>query len=80
MWVNPWSRRPLRDLSRRGSRARDRARTIQALVDTPSLLATASRGLMAGDVQAGEITVVLAVAVALTAVFAPLTTLLYRRG
>ena len=55
---------------------------LEAFVDVNpiSLLATASRGLMAGDVQASEITVVLAVAVALTAVFAPLTTLLYRRS
>lgn len=49
-------------------------------VNPISLLATASRGLMAGSVQGSEILVVLAVAVALTAVFAPLTTLLYRRG
>ena len=55
---------------------------LEAFVDVNpiSLLATASRGLMAGDVQGSEIAVVLAVAVGLTAVFAPLTTLLYRRG
>ena len=35
---------------------------------------------MEGDAAAGEIAIVLAVAAALTAVFAPLTTRLYRRG
>ncbi len=35
---------------------------------------------MAGETPGAEITVVLLVAVGLTAVFAPLTTLLYRRG
>ena len=49
-------------------------------VNPISLLASASRGLMAGTADAGEIAVVLAVALALTAVFAPLTTLLYRRS
>jgi ABC-2 type transport system permease protein len=55
---------------------------LEAFVDVNpiSLLATASRGLMAGEVPGAEITVVLLVAVGLTAVFAPLTTLLYRRG
>jgi daunorubicin/doxorubicin transport system permease protein len=43
-----------------------------------SVLATASRGLMAGDVAAGDIAIVLATAAGLTAVFAPLTTRLYR--
>ena len=42
-----------------------------------SILATASRGLMAGDASGGDIAIVLAVAAALTAVFAPLTTRLY---
>ena len=45
-----------------------------------STLATASRGLMEGNVDAGDIVIVLAVAAALTVVFAPLTTRLYRRG
>jgi ABC-2 type transport system permease protein len=45
-----------------------------------SVLATASRGLMEGDAAAGDIAIVLAVAAALTAVFAPLTTRLYHRG
>ena len=45
-----------------------------------SVLATASRGLMEGTAEAGDIAIVLATAVALTAVFAPLTTRLYRRG
>lgn len=55
---------------------------LRAFVDVNpiSLLATASRELMAGQADAGRIAVVLAVAVALTAVFAPLTTLLYRRS
>jgi ABC-2 type transport system permease protein len=45
-----------------------------------SVLATASRGLMEGTAEAGDIGIVLATAAALTAVFAPLTTRLYRRG
>ena len=49
-------------------------------VNPISILATASRGLMEGTAAAGDIVVVLAVAAALTAVFAPLTTRLYRRG
>jgi ABC-2 type transport system permease protein len=48
-------------------------------VNPISILATASRGLMEGDAHAGDILVVLATAAALTAVFAPLTMLLYRR-
>ena len=47
-------------------------------VNPISILATASRGLMEGNAEAGDIAIVLAVAVALTAVFAPLTTRLYR--
>jgi len=43
-----------------------------------SVLATASRGLMEGNASGGDIAIVLATAVALTAVFAPLTTRLYR--
>ena len=43
-----------------------------------STLATASRGLMAGNAQARDIVVSVLVAAALTAVFAPLTTRLYR--
>ncbi|MDP1806408.1 MAG: ABC transporter permease [Acidimicrobiales bacterium] len=55
---------------------------LEAFVDVNpiSILATASRGLMAGDAHRNDILIVLAVAVALTAVFAPLTTKLYRRG
>jgi len=45
-----------------------------------SVLATASRGLMEGNASAGDIAIVLATAAALTAVFGPLTTRLYRRG
>jgi ABC-2 type transport system permease protein len=44
-----------------------------------STLATASRGLMGGEPVGGEIAAVLLVAAALTAVFVPLTTRLYRR-
>src|SRR5919106_2938396 len=43
-----------------------------------SILATASRGLMEGDASGGDIAIVLATAAALTAVFGPLTTHLYR--
>ncbi len=39
-----------------------------------------SRGLMEGNADATDILIVLAVAAALTAVFAPLTMRLYRRG
>jgi daunorubicin/doxorubicin transport system permease protein len=43
-----------------------------------SVLATVSRGLMDGTASAGDIGIVLGTAAALTAVFAPLTTHLYR--
>lgn len=43
-----------------------------------SALATASRGLMAGTASAGDVAIVLGTAALLTAVFAPLTTRLYR--
>jgi ABC-2 type transport system permease protein len=43
-----------------------------------SVLATASRGLMNGSASGGDIAIVLATAVALTAVFLPITTRLYR--
>jgi ABC-2 type transport system permease protein len=46
-------------------------------VNPISILATASRGLMEGNAEAGDIAIVLGVAPALTAVFAPLTTRLY---
>lgn len=49
-------------------------------VNPISILATASRGLMKGDAHLSDIVIVLAVTVALTAVFAPLTARLYRRG
>ncbi|MEA2181010.1 MAG: daunorubicin/doxorubicin transport system permease protein [Solirubrobacteraceae bacterium] len=54
---------------------------LEAFVDVNpiSILATASRGLMEGNADAGAIAIVLAVAAALTAVFAPLTTRLYRK-
>jgi ABC-2 type transport system permease protein len=55
---------------------------LEAFVDVNpiSTLSTASRGLMEGNAEAGDIVIVLAVAVALTAVFAPMTTRLYRRA
>jgi ABC-2 type transport system permease protein len=55
-------------------------RVLEAFVDVNpiSILATASRGLMNGTAEAGDIGIVLATAAALTAVFAPLTTRLYR--
>ncbi len=48
-------------------------------VNPISILATASRGLMEGNADAGDIAIVLGTAAALTAVFAPLTTRLYAR-
>ena len=45
-----------------------------------STLVAASRGLMEGNADAGDISIVLAVAAALTAVFMPLTSRLYRRN
>jgi len=53
---------------------------LEAFVDVNpiSILATASRGLMEGNASGGDIAIVLATAAALTAVFAPLTTRLYR--
>jgi ABC-2 type transport system permease protein len=55
---------------------------LEAFVDVNpiSILADASRGLMDGNAAAGDIAIVLATAAALTAIFAPLTTRLYRRG
>jgi daunorubicin/doxorubicin transport system permease protein len=47
-------------------------------VNPISILADASRGLMQGGVEGGDILISLAVAAALTVVFAPLTTHLYR--
>lgn len=49
-------------------------------VNPISILATASRGLMDGNADGADIAIVLGVAMALTAVFAPLTTRLYRRS
>jgi ABC-2 type transport system permease protein len=53
---------------------------LEAFVDVNpiSILATASRGLMEGNAELGDIAIVLGVAALLTAVFAPLTTRLYR--
>ena len=55
---------------------------LEAFVDVNpiSILATASRGLMAGDAAGGDIAIVLGTAAALTLIFAPLTTRLYRRA
>ncbi len=47
-------------------------------VNPISILATASRGLMEGNAEMGDIMIVLGTAALLTAVFAPLTTHLYR--
>ena len=47
-------------------------------VNPISILADASRGLMAGDVDMADIGIVFGTAVALTAIFMPLTTHLYR--
>jgi ABC-2 type transport system permease protein len=54
---------------------------LEAFVDVNpiSILANASRGLMEGKADGGDIAIVLSVAAVLTAVFAPLTTRLYRR-
>ncbi len=48
-------------------------------VNPISILATASRGLMEGNAEGGDVLIVIAVAAGLTAVFAPLTTRLYRK-
>ena len=55
---------------------------LKAFVDVNpiSILATCSRGLMEGNANGTDILIVLAVAAALTAVFAPITMRLYRRG
>jgi ABC-2 type transport system permease protein len=54
---------------------------LEAFVDVNpiSQLVTAERGLMEGTASAGDVGLVLGIAAALTAVFAPLTTYLYRR-
>jgi len=49
-------------------------------VNPISKLASVSRGLMSGGVDGGDVTVVLIVAVVITAVFAPLTSRLYHRS
>ena len=55
---------------------------LEAFVDVNpiSILATASRGLMEGSADAGDIGIVLGTAALLTAVFAPLTVRLYRKS
>jgi ABC-2 type transport system permease protein len=49
-------------------------------VNSVSVLATASRGLMEGNAQLGDIAIVLATAAAVIAVSAPLTRRLYGRA
>jgi ABC-2 type transport system permease protein len=49
-------------------------------VNPISILADASRGLMQGGVEGGDVAIVLGTAVLLTAIFMPLTTRLYRRA
>jgi ABC-2 type transport system permease protein len=53
---------------------------LEAFVDVNPIshLTTATRGLMAGTAEFGDVALVLAIAAAITAVFAPLTTRLYR--
>jgi len=55
---------------------------LEAFVDVNpiSILANASRGLMAGNARGRDVAISLGVAAALTVVFAPLTTRLYRKG
>jgi ABC-2 type transport system permease protein len=55
-------------------------RGLEAFVDVNpiSFLVTATRGLMEGTAEAGDIAIVLGTAVVLTAVFAPITARLYR--
>ncbi len=55
---------------------------LKAFVDVNpiSILSTASRGLMEGNADSSDIGIVLAVSAALTVVFVPITTRLYRRG
>ncbi len=55
---------------------------LEAFVDVNpiSILASASRGLMEGEPNGTDIAIVLATAAPLTAIFAPLTTRLYRRA
>ena len=47
-------------------------------VNPISILVTATRGLMEGNAEGGDIAIVLLTAAALTAIFAPLTARLYR--
>lgn len=53
---------------------------LEAFVDANpvSILADASRGLMAGDVAGSDVLIVVGTAIALTAIFAPITARLYR--
>jgi len=55
---------------------------LQDFVDANpiSILATASRGLMEGNAEMGDILIVLGTAAVIAAIFAPLTARLYRRG
>ena len=49
-------------------------------VNPISILATTSRGLMAGNAEMGDVAIVLGTAALLTAIFAPITVRLYRRA
>jgi ABC-2 type transport system permease protein len=55
---------------------------LEAFVDVNpiSQLITACRGLMGGDANGGDVLLVLGIAAAITAIFAPLTIRLYRKG
>jgi ABC-2 type transport system permease protein len=55
---------------------------LEAFVEVSpiSILTTATRGLMEGNAETSDIVIVLAVAAALTLVFLPVTTWLYRRA
>jgi ABC-2 type transport system permease protein len=55
---------------------------LETIVDANpvSFLVSATRGLMDGNADGSDITVVLASAAVLTAIFAPLTVRLYRRA
>jgi ABC-2 type transport system permease protein len=73
---------PLTFLSNVFVEPRTLPRPLEAFVEVNpiSTLATASRGLMAGSADARDVVVVLVVAALLAAVFAPITSVLYRRG
>ena len=71
---------PLTFLSNVFVKAETLPRALEAFVNVNpiSVLATVSRGLMEGNASGGDIAIVLGTAAALTAIFAPITTRLYR--